>query len=100
MIASAIHMPIGQIVRKCGYQLARQSVGCGFLLTLGNFAVLSSISKPASFLQRMAFNALEHRNITQIHWMLERLVRFVAILAFVIGERAQINRVLEWSGLH
>ena len=47
----------------------------------------------------MAFRALKHRNITQIHWMLERLVRFVAILAFVIGERAQLDRVLEWSGL-
>lgn len=47
----------------------------------------------------MAFNTLEHRNITQIHRMLERFVRFVTILAFVIGERAQIDRVLKWSGL-
>ena len=47
----------------------------------------------------MAFHTLEHRNITQIHGMLERFVRFVAILAFAIGERAQIDRVLEWSGL-
>jgi hypothetical protein len=87
MIPSAIHVPIGQSVRKCGYQLARQSVGYGFLLTLRNLAVLSFISKPASF-SRMALNALEHRNITQIHGMFEGLVRFVAILAFVIGERA------------
>ena len=49
---------------------------------------------------RMALNALEHRNITQIHGMLERPIRFVAILAFVIGERAQINRMLEGTGLH
>ena len=47
----------------------------------------------------MALNALEHRNITQIQGMLERFVRFVAMLAFVIGERAQIDRVLEWSSL-
>ena len=47
----------------------------------------------------MAFNTLKHRNITQIHRMLERFVRFVTILAFVIGERAQIDRVLKWSSL-
>lgn len=47
----------------------------------------------------MTLNALKHRDITQIYGMLERLVRFMAILAFVIGERAQVNRVLEWSDL-
>lgn len=48
----------------------------------------------------MALNALKHRDITEIHGMLERFVRFVAIIAFVIGERAQINRVLKRSRLH
>ena len=100
MIALAIHMPIGQSVRKCGYQLARQRVGCEFLLTLRNFAMLSFISKPASFLSRMALNALERRNITQIHRMLEWLVGFVAILAFVIGERTQIHGMDERAHLY
>ena len=48
----------------------------------------------------MTLDALEHRNITQIYWVLEGLVGFVAIVAFVIGKRAQINRVLEGTGLH
>lgn len=48
----------------------------------------------------MTLDALKHRDITKIHGMLEWLVRFMAIVAFVVGERAQINRVLEWSGLH
>ena len=48
----------------------------------------------------MTFNALEHRDVAEVHWMLERLVRFMAIVTFVIGERPQINRMDEWSGLH
>ena len=47
----------------------------------------------------MTLDALEHRNITQVHGMLERLVRFVAIVAFVIGERTQVDGMLERPGL-
>src|SRR5216683_1094877 len=48
----------------------------------------------------MALNTLEHRDITKINRMLEWLVSFVARLAFAVGQRAEINRVLEWSGLY
>ena len=47
----------------------------------------------------MTFNALEHRDITQINWMLKRLARFMARLAFPVGEASKINRVLERPGL-
>src|SRR5260370_41489590 len=48
----------------------------------------------------MALHTLEHRDITKINRMLEWLVSFVAKLAFAVGQRAEINRVLEWSGLY
>jgi hypothetical protein len=48
----------------------------------------------------MTLHALKHRDITKINRMLEGLVRFMAIVAFVVGQRAEINRVLEWSGLY
>ena len=49
----------------------------------------------------MTLNALKLRYIAKIHGMLERLVRLMAIVAFVfIGERAQVNRMLECSGLY
>src|SRR6266481_6972129 len=48
----------------------------------------------------MALHALEHRDITKINRMLEWLVSFVAKLTFAVGQRAEINRVLEWSGLY
>ena len=48
----------------------------------------------------MTLNALEHRDVAEVHRMLERLVRFMAIVTLVIGERSQINRMDEWSGLH
>ena len=47
----------------------------------------------------MALNTLEHRYIAQVDWVLEGFVRLVAKLAFVISERTQIDRMLEWSGL-
>jgi hypothetical protein len=64
------------------------------------FRAFAAVETPASFLLRMALNALEHRNIAQVYWMLKGLVGFMAKLAFVAGQRAQINRVLEWSGLY
>jgi hypothetical protein len=48
----------------------------------------------------MTLNTLKHRDITKINRMLEGLVGFVAIVAFVFGERAQINRMLEWPSLY
>ena len=48
----------------------------------------------------MALGTLKHRNVAQVNGMLKWLVRFVAVLAFVIGKRSQINRMSEWSGLH
>lgn len=48
----------------------------------------------------MTLDTLKRRDITKINRMLEWLVRFVAIVALVVGERAQINRVLEWPGLY
>src|SRR5260370_28175925 len=48
----------------------------------------------------MALHTLEHRDITKINRMLEWLVSFVAKLTFAVGQRAGINRVLEWSGLY
>ena len=50
-------------------------------------------------LLRVTFNTLEHRNITQINWMLEGLGRFMARLAFPVGETSKINRVPERPGL-
>ena len=46
----------------------------------------------------MTLDALKRRDIAKINRVLERLVSFVAIIALVVGERAQINRVLEWPG--
>lgn len=99
MVAAAIHMPTIQARQNCGYPLPAKPLVAGFCAPLAIFPLVGSVPTPASFLARMAFNALEHRNITQIHRMLERFVRFVTILAFVIGEGAQIDRVLKWSGL-
>ena len=48
---------------------------------------------------RMTFNTLEHRNIAEVHWMLERFVAFVAELAFPIDERAEIDRMNERANL-
>jgi hypothetical protein len=45
----------------------------------------------------MALHALKHRNISEFNWMLKRFVRFVTGFAFAIGERSEINRMLEWS---
>src|ERR1700694_4317641 len=76
----------------------------GFCSALGNLNELASApSRSATgaisrLPPRMALDTLKHRDITKINRMLERLVRFMAILAFVVSERAQINGVLKWSG--
>jgi len=48
----------------------------------------------------MAFHTTEHRNVAEVHRMLEGLVRLVAELAFVIREASQVNRMLKGTGLH
>ena len=48
----------------------------------------------------MALDTLEHRNIAEVHRVLEGLVRLVAELAFMVGKASEINRMLEGSGSH
>ena len=48
----------------------------------------------------MALDALKHRDVTQIDWVPERLVRLMAALAFAVREAAQINRMLIGTELH
>jgi hypothetical protein len=43
----------------------------------------------------MTFYALKHRDVAKIHWVFERLVRFVAGFALAIGKAAKIDRVLD-----
>ena len=43
----------------------------------------------------MALGALKHRNIAEIDWMLEGFIGFVTGLAFAVGQRAQIHRMLK-----
>jgi len=47
----------------------------------------------------MAFNALKHRNIAQVHGMFEWLVGFMASFAFSICQAAQVDRVLNGQRL-
>ena len=68
------------------------------LLLPAYFAPFLTVGFP--LLLGMTLNALEHRDVAEIHGVLEGLVCFVAELALVIRERAEIDRVLEWSGLH
>ena len=77
----------------------------GFCSGLGNLNELASspsrrLMRRFCVLLRMTLDTLKHRDVTKINRMLERLIRFMAILAFVVSERAQINRVLKWSGLN
>ena len=48
----------------------------------------------------MALDALELRDVAEINWMLEWLVRLVAELALAIGQRSQVNRMNERAHLH
>jgi hypothetical protein len=47
----------------------------------------------------MTLNALKHRNVAQVHRMLEGLIRFMAFLALLVSETAQVNWMLERAGL-
>jgi hypothetical protein len=51
-------------------------------------------SSPSSLL-RVTFDALKHRNISEVDRMAERLVRFVTRFALAIGEPAQIYWMLK-----
>lgn len=70
------------------------SLGAAEFSTLSEAPTAWSFSS-APLLLRMTLSTLELRYITKIDGMLERLVGFMAILALVFGERAQINRMLE-----
>jgi len=59
-----------------------------------------SIDEPISFVLRMALDALEHRNVAEVHGMLEWLIALVAELAFVIGERAKIDGMFKSASLN
>ena len=48
----------------------------------------------------MAFGALKGRNVAEINWVLKGLVRFMAELAFVFRQRAQIDRMLKGAHLY
>jgi len=47
----------------------------------------------------MTLNTLEHRNVPQIHRVLERLVRFMTSLALAVSQAAEIDGVLNRNGL-
>ena len=59
-----------------------------------------SIDEPISFVHRMALDALEHRNVAEVHGMLEWLIALVAELAFVIGKRAKIDGMFKSASLN
>ena len=42
----------------------------------------------------MAFNTLKHRNVSQIDWMFERGIGFVAGFTLAIREATEIYRML------
>ena len=58
-----------------------------------------SIHEAISFILRMAFDALEHRNVAEVHRMLEGLIALVAELAFVIREPAEIDGMFKGASL-
>src|SRR6266852_5338551 len=65
---------------------ARQDVSCGFLRTLRNFSAHAVFFQRASFLPRMAFNTLEHRNIAEIYRVFERFICPMAGFALAIRQ--------------
>ena len=54
---------------------------------------------PILFVLLMALDALEHRNVAEVHRMLEWLIALVAELAFMIRERAKIDGMFKSAGL-
>jgi hypothetical protein len=46
----------------------------------------------------MTFNTLKRGNVSQVDWMFEGLISFVASLTLAIGEAAQIDRMLDGYG--
>ena len=52
-----------------------------------------------NLLSRVTLGALEARDVSQVDWMFEWLIGFVATLAFAIREGAQVNGMFEGSGL-
>ena len=48
----------------------------------------------------MALDALELRNVAEVHGMLERFIGLVTELALVIHKPAEIDRMNEWADFH
>ena len=46
----------------------------------------------------MTFNALKHGNVSQIDWMFEGRIGFVASLTLAISEAAQVDWMLNGYG--
>ena len=57
-----------------------------FCALWGNFSSSDGLLPGLRVFVLMTLNALKHRDITKINWMLEWLVSFMAIVAFVVGE--------------
>lgn len=51
-------------------------------------------------LLRVTFNALKHRDVAEIHRVSEGLVRFVAEVALVIRQRAEIDGMFKRTSLN
>jgi hypothetical protein len=43
----------------------------------------------------MALNTLERGNVAEVHWMLKRLIRFMAELTLTFRQAAQVHRMLK-----
>ena len=48
----------------------------------------------------MTLDALELRNVAEVHRMLEGLIGLVTELALVIHQPAEIDRMNEWADFH
>ena len=46
----------------------------------------------------MTFNTLKHGNVSEVDWMLEGSIGFVAALTLAIGEATKVDRVLYGYG--
>jgi hypothetical protein len=77
----------------------RGSASCG-IVARQSLTELTAEGRKATLLLRVTLNTLKHRNVTEVHWMLERLICLMTSLALAIGEGAQIHGVLVRPKLH
>jgi hypothetical protein len=64
---------------------------------LTGFSSLSLVKKSIAF--GMTLNALKHGNVSQVDWMFEGSIGFVAGLTLAIGEAAEVDWMLDGYGL-